>query len=230
VDHPVATAPPEPRLRWLGQKPYEPVFAAMRAFTEARHAETPDEFWCLEHEPVFTQGQTGKPEHVLTPGDIPVIASDRGGQITYHGPGQLVIYPLLDVQRLGLGVRPLVNRLEQAVIAWLATHGITAHALREAPGIYVGEAKIASLGLRIRRGCSYHGLAVNLVNDLEPFTRINPCGRAGQPMTRLADFAPAPRPSAAAPGLLRHLLEALKLPHRQPLWLDESPIQTGFMA
>lgn len=202
----------------------------MRAFTEARRPDTADEFWCLEHEPVYTQGQAGRPEHVLAPGSIPVIASDRGGQITYHGPGQLVIYPLLDVQRLGLGVRPLVSALEDAVISWLAGFGIAAHALPEAPGIYVGKAKIASLGLRIRRGASYHGLAVNLVNDLEPFSRINPCGHTGQPMTRLADLGPALPPSEAAPPLLRHLLEALKLPCRPPLHLDESPIQTGFMA
>lgn len=175
-------------LHRLGRQPYEPVWQAMRALTDERDAETPDQFWLVEHDPVFTQGQAGKPEHLLMPGDIPVVATDRGGQVTYHGPGQVVLYPLLDVRRARLGVRELVTALEQAVIALLAEHGVTAHARPDAPGVYVGEAKIASLGLRIRRGASFHGVALNVDGDLSPFARINPCGYAGMAMTRLADW------------------------------------------
>ncbi|TLF46084.1 lipoyl(octanoyl) transferase LipB [Halomonas urmiana] len=175
-------------LHRLGRRPYGPVWQAMRTLTDERDAETPDQFWLVEHDPVFTQGQAGKPEHLLMPGDIPVVATDRGGQVTYHGPGQVVLYPLLDVRRARLGVRELVTALEQAVIALLAEHGVTAHARPDAPGVYVGEAKIASLGLRIRRGASFHGVALNVDGDLAPFSRINPCGYAGMAMTRLADL------------------------------------------
>ncbi|MDX5376366.1 MAG: lipoyl(octanoyl) transferase LipB [Halomonas sp.] len=164
----------------------------MRELTDGRSETTPDQFWLVEHEPVFTQGQAGKPEHLLMPGDIPVVQTDRGGQVTYHGPGQVVLYPLLDVRRTRLGVRDLVSAIEGAVIALLAEQGVEAHARPDAPGVYVGEAKIASLGLRIRRGASYHGVALNVDADLGPFQRINPCGYAGMAMTRLSDLVARP--------------------------------------
>jgi len=164
----------------------------MRELTDTRDEGTADQLWLVEHEPVFTQGQAGKPEHLLMPGDIPVVQTDRGGQVTYHGPGQVVLYPLIDVKRCRLGVRDLVSALENAVIAVLAEQGIEARARPDAPGVYVGEAKIASLGLRIRRGASYHGVALNVDADLSPFARINPCGYAGMAMTRLADLVTQP--------------------------------------
>lgn len=176
------------QLHRLGRRPYVPVWQAMREFTDTRDADSPDQFWLVEHDPVFTQGQAGKAEHLLMPGDIPVVATDRGGQVTYHGPGQVVLYPLIDVRRGKLGVRELVSALEQAVIDLLAAHGVTARARPDAPGVYVGETKIASLGLRIRRGASFHGVALNVDGDLSPFQRINPCGHAGMAMTRLADL------------------------------------------
>lgn len=179
---------PPIELHRLGRRPYLPVWQAMRELTDTRDASTPDQFWLVEHDPVFTQGQAGKPEHLLMPGDIPVVQADRGGQVTYHGPGQVVLYPLLDVRRARLGVRALVSGLENAVIALLAEQGVAAHARSDAPGVYVGEAKIASLGLRIRRGGSFHGVALNVDGDLSPFQRINPCGYAGMAMTRLADL------------------------------------------
>lgn len=181
-------------VRALGQVPYEDCWQAMKAFTERRDANTPDEVWWVEHPPVFTQGQAGKPEHVLMAGDIPLVQSDRGGQVTYHGPGQLVVYPLINVRRLGLGVRDLVTHIETALVDLLKSYGISAYARADAPGVYVtlpvGEAKIASLGLRIRHGCSFHGLALNTDMDLSPFLRINPCGYAGMPMTQLVDCLP----------------------------------------
>jgi len=173
-------------VRGLGRTGYEPAWRAMQAFTDARDADTPDELWFLEHDPVFTQGLNGKPEHLLAPGDIPVVGIDRGGQVTYHGPGQLVMYALVDLRRRGIGVRELVVALEDSVIALAARHGIDAAGRREAPGVYVGGRKLASIGLRVRRGCSYHGLALNVDMDLEPFRRINPCGMAGLAMTQLA--------------------------------------------
>lgn len=186
----------------LGRRPYPPVWEAMRELTDTRNASTPDQFWLVEHEPVFTQGQAGKPEHLLMPGDIPVVQTDRGGQVTYHGPGQVVLYPLLDVRRATLGVRELVTALENAVIDVLASYSVVARARPDAPGVYVettrrgeakrGEAKVASLGLRVRRGCSFHGVALNVDGDLSPFTRINPCGYAGMEMTRLADLTDQP--------------------------------------
>jgi len=179
---------PKIELHRLGRRPYTPVWQAMRELTDGRDTETPDQFWLVEHEPVFTQGQAGKPEHLLMPGDIPVVATDRGGQVTYHGPGQVVLYPLIDVRRARLGVRDLVSALENAVIALLAEHDVAARARPDAPGVYVGEEKIASLGLRIRRGASFHGVALNVNGDLSPFMRINPCGYAGMAMTRLADL------------------------------------------
>lgn len=162
----------------------------MRAFTDARGPDTPDELWLLEHPPVFTLGQAGRPEHLLAPGDIPVVQSDRGGQATYHGPGQLVAYLLLDLRRAGLGVKRLVNLLEQSAIDLLARRGIAAAARPDAPGVYVDGAKIAALGLRVRQGCSYHGLSLNVAMDLEPFGRINPCGYAGLRIVQLADLCP----------------------------------------
>lgn len=173
-------------LRWLGRADYAPTWRAMQSFTDARDADTPDEVWFLEHAPVFTQGLNGRPEHLLATGDIPVVGIDRGGQVTYHGPGQLVVYTMIDLRRRGIGVRELVVALENAVVALAARHGIAAAGRRDAPGVYVGERKLASLGLRVRRGCSYHGLALNVDMDLEPFGRINPCGMAGLAMTQLA--------------------------------------------
>lgn len=175
-------------VRNLGRRAYEPVWRAMQAFTDARDAETRDELWLVEHDPVFTQGQAGKAEHVLAPGDIPVVPVDRGGQVTYHGPGQLVAYPLLDLRRLGVGVRELVNRIEQCVIDTLATWDIVAQRREGAPGIYVGDAKVMALGLRVRRGCSFHGLAFNVAMDLSPFSRINPCGYQGLRVTQVLDL------------------------------------------
>ncbi|MDT8437669.1 MAG: lipoyl(octanoyl) transferase LipB [Wenzhouxiangellaceae bacterium] len=198
-------------VRRLGRVDYLTAWSAMRDFTDRRNAETVDELWLLEHPPVFTQGLAGKPEHVLLPGDIPVVQTDRGGQVTYHGPGQLVAYPLLDIERLGLGVRSLVRALEQAVIGLLADYGIAAIARDDAPGVYVDDAKIASLGLKIRRGCCYHGLALNVDGDLSPFSRINPCGLAGQRMARLSDFVDRPDTNTVANALVRHLAKRLGL-------------------
>ena len=175
-------------VRRLGRRPYRPVWQAMRAFTDARDADTPDELWTLQHDPVFTLGQAGRMEHVLAPGAIPVIAVERGGQVTYHGPGQIVGYPLLDLRRLGIGIRELVNRIEQAMIDTLATWNIEAARREGAPGVYVAGAKIGALGLRVRRGCTFHGLAFNVAMDLEPFRRINPCGYAGLAVTQVCDL------------------------------------------
>lgn len=175
-------------LRRLGRCDYLQVFTAMRAFTDSRDAAALDELWWVEHPPVFTQGMAGKPEHLLAPGAIPIMQTDRGGQVTYHGPGQLVVYCLLDVRRLGFGVRALVSALERAVIDFLAAHKITAQARPDAPGVYVAGAKVASLGLRIRQGCSYHGLSLNVNMDLEPFSRINPCGYPGLQVTQLREL------------------------------------------
>lgn len=178
-----------PVVRHLGLVDYEASWRSMQKFTDERGAGTEDEVWFLEHPPVFTLGLNGKREHVLAPGDIPVVHVDRGGQVTYHGPGQLVVYPLLDLKRLHIGIRELVAALEQSVIELCAEFGIRAEARSDARGVYVEGRKLASIGLRIRRGCSYHGLALNVVNDLEPFSRINPCGYQGLQLTRLADLA-----------------------------------------
>jgi len=175
-------------VRELGRQPYEPVWRAMQCFTDDRDARTTDEIWLVEHDPVFTLGQAGKPEHVLMPGEIPVIHVDRGGQVTYHGPGQIVVYPLLDIKRLGIGVRNYVYRIEQAIIDTLLEWNIIATRREGAPGVYVGDAKIAALGIRVRRGRTFHGLAFNVAMDLDPFTRINPCGYAGLQVTALADL------------------------------------------
>jgi lipoyl(octanoyl) transferase len=177
-----------PILRRLGRVDYEQTWRHMQAFTESRPPGQPDELWLLEHPPVYTLGLNGSREHLLAPGDIPVLQVDRGGQVTYHGPGQLVVYPLLDLGRAGLGVRGLVCALERAVIRCVADYGIEAKGNREAPGVYVAGRKLASIGLRIRRNCSYHGLALNVAMDLEPFRRINPCGFRGLEVTQLAEL------------------------------------------
>ncbi len=176
--------------RELGVADYTPVLEEMRAFTEARDGDTVDELWLLQHPRVFTQGQAGKAEHVLAPGDIPVIQVDRGGQVTYHGPGQWVIYLMVDVKRRGIGVRALVTLIEDSIVALLAEYGIEAAAKPDAPGVYVDGDKIASLGLRVRRGCTYHGLSLNVDMDLEPFQRINPCGYEGLQVTSMARLLP----------------------------------------
>jgi lipoyl(octanoyl) transferase len=181
---------PELVLRELGLVDYEPTLEAMKQFTDSRNADSPDELWLLQHPRVFTQGQAGKAEHVLAPGDIPVIQVDRGGQVTYHGPGQWVLYLLVDIRRHKLGVRDLVDLIEQSIVQLLSEYGIDAAAKPGAPGVYVEGVKIAALGLRVRRGCSYHGLSLNVEMDLEPFSRINPCGYAGLPVTSMAALLP----------------------------------------
>jgi len=190
----------------------------MREFTDRRDKETPDELWLVEHEPVYTQGLAGKAEHLLSPGDIPVVETDRGGQVTYHGPGQVVVYPLIDIQRRDLGVRCLVDRMEQAVIDLLATDGLRAERRAGAPGVYIGEAKIASIGLKVRHGRTYHGLALNVSMDLAPFGGINPCGFSGLAMTRYSDWIPGKTWSEAATGLVEALCTRLEY-YRS----DESP-------
>lgn len=183
----------------------------MQAYTDQRGPDSPDQLWLVEHDPVFTLGQAGKPEHVLLPGDIPVVRVDRGGQVTYHGPGQLVAYPLLDLRRLGIGVRELVCRIEQATIDSLALWGVQAHRVDGAPGIYVGGAKVMALGLRVRRGCSFHGLAFNVAMDLSPYARINPCGYQGLAVTQLLDLGGPDTLEAAAAVLVPALARVFGL-------------------
>ncbi|HCI03280.1 MAG: octanoyltransferase [Oceanospirillaceae bacterium] len=197
------------RVRYLGLQPYEPSLQAMQDFTDSRDAETVDEIWLLQHEPVFTQGQAGKDEHLLQQTHIPIIKTDRGGQVTYHGPGQLIAYMLIDLKRLGIGVRQLVTLMEEAIIDTLAQWQVTAYGKPDAPGVYVDKAKIASLGLRVRKGCSFHGLALNVDMDLEPFLTINPCGYAGLDMAQLADFADQPTVATVSEQLLHHLTKKL---------------------
>lgn len=177
------------KIKHLGRRDYEPVWHEMQQFTNQRDDDTLDELWLVEHPPVFTQGLAGKAEHVLAAGDIPVIQVDRGGQVTYHGPGQIVAYPMINLRRHGIGVKSLVNGIEQAIINTVALYGIEAKRKEKAPGVYVDGAKIASLGLRIRQACSFHGLAFNIDMDLEPFMRINPCGFSGLEVIQLADLA-----------------------------------------
>ena len=183
----------------LGLRPYQEIWDAMRAYTAARDATSADQIWLVQHPPVYTQGQAGKPEHLLAPGDIPVIQIDRGGQITYHGPGQSVMYLLLDLRRVGIGIRALVSLIEESVIGYLQELGIRAQSRIDAPGVYVDGKKIASLGLRVRGGCTYHGVALNV--DLEPFSRINPCGLVGMQMTQLRDLGVALDADAAGTAL-----------------------------
>ena len=201
-------------IRQLGLTEYEPVWRAMQDFTSSRGPEAADELWILSHKPVFTQGQAGKAEHVLAPGDIPVVQIDRGGQVTYHGPGQLVVYLLIDVRRAGVGVRELVSLIEAAVIEALSSVKIEAGLKAGAPGVYVGDAKIAQLGLRIRRGCSYHGMSLNVAMDLEPFSRINPCGYQGLAVTQVQDLV------SGTPEYLMETMEKLVL---QQLMLQLGP-------
>jgi lipoyl(octanoyl) transferase len=204
---------PDLVLRELGLVEYQPTLDAMRQLTDSRDADSPDELWLVQHPPVFTQGQAGKAEHVLAPGDIPVIQVDRGGQVTYHGPGQWVLYLMVDLRRRQLGVRDLVNLIEHSLVQILTEYGISAAAKPAAPGVYVADEKIASLGLRVRRGCSYHGLALNVDMDLEPFGRINPCGYAGLQVTSMAKLLPETRLDVAAIGerLLAVLADNLQL-------------------
>lgn len=196
-------------IRQLGLQSYEPIWQRMQQFTEQRTPETTDEIWLVQHKPVFTQGQAGKVEHLLQTGDIPVVQVDRGGQVTYHGPGQLVVYLMLDLRRNKLGVRDVVTLMEEAVISTLKSFSIDAFAKPDAPGVYVGDAKIASLGLRVRRGCTFHGLALNINMDLEPFLRINPCGYAGMPMTQLCTLVPDANPADAEEYLVNYLTKKI---------------------
>ena len=207
-------APLPLRVRDLGRRAYEPVWHAMQAFTDARGPQTDDELWLVEHDPVFTQGQAGKAEHVLFPGDIPVVQVDRGGQVTYHGPGQIVAYPMIDLRRAGLGVRELVDRIEQAVIDTLAHWNIAGARRAGAPGVYVAGEKIMALGLRVRRGCSFHGLAFNIGLDLAPYAGINPCGFQGLKVTRMLDLGGPGDPAAVKPLLVRELGRQLGLDPR----------------
>ena len=201
-------------VRQLGRADYEPTFAAMKHFTATRTAETPDELWVVEHPPVFTLGQAGKPEHLLRDTGIPLVKIDRGGQITYHGPGQVVVYLLIDLPRRKLKVRELVSRIEQAVIDCLAELGVLADRHAGAPGVYVGKdetlAKVAALGLRVRNGCCYHGVSLNVDMDMSPFSAINPCGYAGMAVTQTKDLGIALTPPQAAEALTRHLIAQLE--------------------
>ncbi|TYT25820.1 lipoyl(octanoyl) transferase LipB [Luteimonas viscosa] len=192
-------------VRDLGRQPYEPVWRAMQRFTDARDEQTPDELWVVEHDPVFTLGQAGRPEHVLMPGGIPVLHVDRGGQVTYHGPGQVVVYPLLDIKRLRVGVRDYVCRIEQAIIDTLLEWNILGVRRDGAPGVYVGDAKVAALGIRVRHGRTFHGLAFNIAMDLEPFRRINPCGYAGLQVISMLDLGGPSGLDAVKPVLLDEL-------------------------
>ncbi len=202
-------------FRQLGAQAYEPTWRAMQRFTDERTPSTPDEIWLLEHPPVFTLGMNADPSHLLAPGDIPVVRVDRGGQVTYHGPGQLLVYPLIDLRRAALGVRDLVTALERAVIDLGAEFGIRAECRRGAPGVYVEGMKLASVGIRVRRGGSYHGLALNVDLDLEPFGRINPCGYAGLRMTQLSELGGPRGVSEAAALLGPHLQRTLGWPDRE---------------
>ncbi|WP_444887050.1 lipoyl(octanoyl) transferase LipB [Microbulbifer sp. JMSA008] len=212
-------------VRNLARRDYEIVWRAMSRYTDLRDESSADEIWCVEHQPVFTQGQAGRAEHLLNTGDIPVVQVDRGGQVTYHGPGQLVVYPLLDLRRAQIGVRDLVTALEKATVAMLATLGIAAAPRADAPGVYLTEGprsgnKIASIGLRVRRGCSFHGIAINIDMDLAPFLRINPCGYAGMQMVQMAELLPqVPSWEQVAEIFVRELLRTLGLPSAkwQPL-------------
>jgi len=205
-------------VRQLGRQPYEPVFEAMKRFTDERDQHTQDEIWLVEHDAVFTQGQAGKAEHILMPGDIPVVQVDRGGQVTYHGPGQQVIYLLLNIKRRKLGVRHLVTAMEESVVGLLAKYGVKAYPKPDAPGVYVDEKKVCSLGLRIRNGCSFHGLALNVIMDLSPFQRINPCGYAGMEMIDTARLNGPNTLETAGNELTHLLLEALSI--AQPIYKE----------
>ncbi len=201
------------RVKQLGRVEYEPTWKAMIAFTTNRQAETSDELWIVEHPPVYTLGQAGKPEHILHDVGIPIVKIDRGGQVTYHGPGQVVIYMLLDLARLKIKVRELVTAIEQSVIDFLASYGVTAERRDGAPGVYVGDAKIAALGLKIKNGCSYHGLSLNVDMDLSPFTAINPCGYAGLKVIQTKDLNVPLTPAQAGEQLSQYLQKQLDKQH-----------------
>ena len=204
-------------IKHLGRVDYEPTYQAMVAFTDGRTEDTPDELWIVEHPPVFTQGMAGKPEHLLQHSKIPVVQVDRGGQITYHGPGQVVVYTMIDFKRRHISVRDLVSRLENSIIATLAHFGIEAHNDPKRPGVYVGERKIASLVLRIKRGSVYHGLALNVNMDLEPFHQINPCGYAGLEMVQMAELvSTTPEFNQVADTLADHLQQQLTVEEAHP--------------
>lgn len=203
----------ELRVRRLGRADYKGTWQAMRAFTNAREADTADELWCLEHPSVYTLGRAASRAHLGAVGDIPVVPIDRGGEVTYHGPGQLVVYTLIDLRRMGLGVRDFVATLESAVIELLAGHGVAARVCPGAPGVYCGERKIAAVGLRVRRGCSFHGVALNVDCDLAPFARIDPCGYRGMPVTRMVDEGIHAGRDGLADGLARIL--AARLGHKR---------------
>ncbi len=211
MSRPAQHLAPTITVRSLGLQDYEPLWRAMQRFTDTRTPETADEIWFTEHPPVFTLGLNASREHLIATGDIPVVQIDRGGQVTYHGPGMLMIYPLIDIKRLGLGVRDLVTALEQSVVDLAAGYGIDARARPDAPGVYVADTKFASVGLRIRRGASYHGMALNVRVDLEPFLRINPCGYAGLEMTDLATLGGDSDLDAVRRKLLPHFLRQLRL-------------------
>jgi len=196
-------------IKWLGQQDYLTCWEQMKAFTNSRDEQTPDEIWLLEHHPVFTQGQNGKPEHILAAGDIPVVKTDRGGQVTYHGPGQLMVYTLIDLKRKKTNIREFVTKLEQSVIDLLSAHHITAEANPEAPGVYVAGKKICSIGLRVRKGCSYHGIAFNIAMDLNPFSRINPCGYAELKMTQFSELGELQHTEQAGRELITYLMNHL---------------------
>ena len=198
------------RVQTLGLRPYQETWDAMRDYTASRDAASEDQIWLVQHPPVYTQGQAGKPEHLLAPGDIPVIQIDRGGQITYHGPGQTIMYLLLDIRRANIGIRELVSLIEKTVIGYLQEQGISAQSRADAPGVYVDGKKIASLGLRVRHGCTYHGVALNVDMNLEPFTRINPCALVGMHMTQLRDLGVLHENDAAGRGL------ATRFPRQRP--------------
>jgi lipoyl(octanoyl) transferase len=199
-------------VRHLGLSPYQAVLQDMRAYTDTRDDNSADELWVVEHPAVYTQGQAGDPAHILDAGGIEVVQTDRGGQVTYHGPGQLVVYVLVDLRRLGIGVRTLVSMLEQTVIDLMQSHGVGASADPEAPGVYVDGRKVAALGLRVRRGCSFHGLSLNVDMDLEPFTRINPCGYANLQVTQLKDLGIASTVTAVGEDVTQRLTQALANP------------------
>ncbi|GAB1255968.1 lipoyl(octanoyl) transferase LipB [Aurantivibrio plasticivorans] len=211
---------PQPVLvRSLGVQDYQLTWEQMRRFTDSRTPDTQDELWLVQHPPVFTLGQAGRQEHVLAPGDIPVVQCDRGGQVTYHGPGQLIAYPLLNLPRLKVGVRELVEKIEQVLINTVKDYGIEAERMAGAPGVYVKGAKIAALGLRVRRGCSFHGLSLNVAMDLEPFQRINPCGYAGMAVTQMSDLSSDDGLSLddVSRALVRHCADILDL---SPRWAE----------
>ncbi|WP_158783724.1 lipoyl(octanoyl) transferase LipB [Pantoea sp. BAV 3049] len=209
-------------IRQLGLQPWATVSQAMHDFTDRRDDTTPDEIWLVEHQPVFTQGQAGKAEHLLMPGNIPVMQSDRGGQVTYHGPGQQVMYVMINLKRRKVGVRQLVTAIEQTVVDTLAHFGVEAAARADAPGVYVSNKKICSLGLRIRQGCSFHGLALNINMDLTPFLRINPCGYAGLEMTQLSALKPGTTLSDVQPLLIENFARRLAIP--EVAWLADNEL------